>query len=888
MGSCAELSDRPDGVCGNGITEPQANEDCDFQDGCVAPGELNACFWSCDAETPCPDGFGCGTDGVCRAPGYDFTSGPTVSEGRVAWLRAADMDGDGRDDLVFVTAEQAQDEGDVSVVFSGPDGTPANTVSWERVKSRVNVGDADGDGLADVLLTSYSNALGPDGEETAQSGFAVLRNDGERGFVPVITPDPDAWRVVKPPREVWRSPEVWSHPLGDSTIKYVHDDELWDLETASKVLSLPGLAMTSTVFDTMTRPEGCFNCGDEFGFAVITGDEHAYAPLAARMQVNVLMAAAIELTFDTVGVHPWIEFMDMNADGLLDVVAQSWRDEIHVAWGQPGGQFHSVRDEAGNDNAFGPAVVTQFSFQEETTALGRVLFAAELNGDAKPDFVMQRGIAFSLTQSCDDDTYEACCGEKYHCTEEREDWSSAVAADLDGDGHPDVVGIPNGVGTNIGVIRGPMDDGGAEVLPVFVGDGATQLATSDLDGDGLEDVLVRLNGPSNGESPDDALRVLWGHPLELDTSTVIKNVGLHAMVTERGSADPGSPPSTDANTIGELAVAGEKQGDDVELGLATIGPIGNRLIGSFSTPPYEEFQGWSWESEYHAAVPGHFSAPGPDEIALAGFTLEFDQEEEYRRTIEKVQTTRLEPSRPGLFHIVGETEWGAEKTPPGFDDPALPVFTSMASTFLAADLDQDGRDELLIVGSLGPQSVVSHVVPSVGGLVGVYGQDGDQWALWQAIQDPAEGLSFGGEWPYIREPQPVEAADLDADGDLDLFAIGALDGVSEAAVVFLNEDGKLELQDERLSRGDSTWRAVSLLGRGRTAAQRLAFVTDKGLHIGSFDVESMSFDEKTTYPAPSGQAITAVGDFNGDGVPDLALGTDNGVQLYFGTATHGE
>src|SRR5579864_1993152 len=102
LASCATLDPLPGGTCGNGVIDPK--EDCDTHDigsfKCGAPGTAAACRITCTAASACPDGWGCGVDGVCRQPSGVFpaASGP-LSEG-IAGIHVGDFDGDGRQDIL--------------------------------------------------------------------------------------------------------------------------------------------------------------------------------------------------------------------------------------------------------------------------------------------------------------------------------------------------------------------------------------------------------------------------------------------------------------------------------------------------------------------------------------------------------------------------------------------------------------------------------------------------------------------------------------------------------------------------------------------------------------------------------------------------------------------
>lgn len=107
MLSCAELDEVELGFCGNHIHEPEFGEDCDgtaahFGAGasCGAPNSSAPCRLACNpaaAKPGCPSGWGCGTDGVCRQPSGVLEGSALPGEVRAI----GDLDGDGRDDVVF-------------------------------------------------------------------------------------------------------------------------------------------------------------------------------------------------------------------------------------------------------------------------------------------------------------------------------------------------------------------------------------------------------------------------------------------------------------------------------------------------------------------------------------------------------------------------------------------------------------------------------------------------------------------------------------------------------------------------------------------------------------------------------------------------------------------
>src|SRR6516165_12123313 len=99
--ACADLPQIDRNTCGNFVLE--TGEDCDTPK--ADPYVCHACRYDC-TNTPCPVGFGCGADFVCRKPSGNFeTSGPEIAVDAKR-IETADFDGDHRLDIVAETTAE--------------------------------------------------------------------------------------------------------------------------------------------------------------------------------------------------------------------------------------------------------------------------------------------------------------------------------------------------------------------------------------------------------------------------------------------------------------------------------------------------------------------------------------------------------------------------------------------------------------------------------------------------------------------------------------------------------------------------------------------------------------------------------------------------------------
>lgn len=182
LAGCQDLPDVERLRCGNGIVEQQVDEDCDGVPAgspfaCGTIGGADACRFVC-ADTPCPTGWACGADDICRASTGTFTRDAIVQIAG-ATLELGDLDGDGALDLV------SRAEGKLQVAHGTTAGRfeDLRAVDIPSLQARLTVADTDADGLDDVLFFS-------------QNSLTILRGESNRTLVPAHVPESPALNAV--------------------------------------------------------------------------------------------------------------------------------------------------------------------------------------------------------------------------------------------------------------------------------------------------------------------------------------------------------------------------------------------------------------------------------------------------------------------------------------------------------------------------------------------------------------------------------------------------------------------------------------------------------------------------------------------------------------------
>jgi FG-GAP-like repeat len=421
-------------------------------------------------------------------------------------IKAEDLNGDGKPDLVTTDANTQATYGTLSVRLNLGDGTFGPSVHYEAAARPrdMTTADLDGDGDLDIIITSLKS------QSIEGDRLLILVNQGNGTFTPaarasyVVGLSPYALTAAdldgdgKPDLAVATSDKVVRVlvNLGDGTFAVPRiyaegspgtsvaaadfdGDGKLDLATSKdysnkiRVLFNQGNGTFTPGADFVATTPGSFilAAADLDGDGkpdIVTGSRNSGAVSALLNLGNGTFAAPT--TYDVSAGTSSMEVMDLNGDGKPDIV---------VATGDNNNNNVSVLLNLGN-GTFAPAV----NYAPGMSYIK--LITADLNGDSKPDFIITRQDIYNVSVLLNQGNGTFAPAVNYVTNAPA---SSMTVADLDGDGKPDLLVPSSGsvlLNLGNGTFAAPVN------YPVLKA--ATSVTATDLDGDGKIDLVLIGSG----------------------------------------------------------------------------------------------------------------------------------------------------------------------------------------------------------------------------------------------------------------------------------------------------------------------------------------------------------------------------------------------------------
>jgi|GEM_PF-2832874 len=924
LGGCADLSEMDEGSCGNGVVE--SGEDCDrFPDGqCIPSGEKNACRLHCTADAEgvrpaCPTGWGCGVDDLCRQPTGKFQTAAWLPIEGGAKFATGDFDGDKRQDLAFTTLRE------LVVTYLDADGKVADSLRWfSPLAAPPPVGQ----------LTAQTS---PDDVVLQVDGLTVLVGDLAR------TLRPTAYAPFNIEATSARVLVMDAMPLGS-------DAQAPSLWAGDEIIVIAGgkvsnIAEKSTELMDMSAMKGEF-AGDPLVGRVSewwpceyillnfkgAGALPGYSPCTSTAGWNQgspgeVVDVPIRLPDGWV-VATAALFADVNVDGILDVMVgaapvgtpeESLAEQVEplVAFGVGDGRFHSrpPGQMTGEPDGQAGPILREIAMPLELgdrdgngVSDAMPLAMGDLNKDGFADFVMSDGVWVSIRGWSEvkpnpedpdggppEEPDAGMAGVSYGKLSENAGlpWDRAVIADFNDNGFLDVV-VGSAEARGVTFLNGTGSGLFNEFwIPTRGYPG--HFTVGDFDGDLLPDLaFAETKVPwEGGADPGDALSIAFGQGFGGPSEPV--TMGYLGRIEQIAA---GSMSVFYLDDIDDLIVVSRPDDNpESKVSIAALGGMSDRQLLSTYTLIHDVPNGDRLEASPWIASIGEFDGQqGHKDLAAIG--IRFDQVD---------PSMDAEESRLWLIPSTGEAALDSARDRPS--DPFPAGFVGSQAAIAPIDLDEDGVDEVLVLGSTFDYE---DGLPQGHAYLGrrVSSNDGDHFDIqdlgaterlyWQAVS----GLS-------------LEALLSVQTGEANLFAslgkypgthvlVGNVEGDPRREVVVLAYELDTETFSVRthvqvirqdgqggLDMGgivtlfpdlDLAPKGIALANLDGDEELELLFVTEQDAYVADIRDGSMQ-NLRVLEGVSGGYAITAA-DLTGDGIVDLAVSREGGVQVCRGLAVN--
>ncbi|MBJ6362888.1 FG-GAP-like repeat-containing protein [Paenibacillus sp. GCM10012307] len=588
-----------------------------------------------------------------------------------------------------------------------------------------------------------------------------------------------------------------------------------------------------------------------------------------------------------VGIKPFsVATSDVNGDGFPDLVTANYASgTVSVLLGEPDGTFAPPADYVVDEDEHPQSVVI-----------------GDFNGDSKPDIAVGSENKVSILYGAGDGSF----GLAVHYIDDRGPYTLA-AGDFNRDNITDLV-VVNYNSTNVSVLLGSEQSGMQLIIDnnPSVGNNPIFAAVGDFDGDGNLDLAIAnesgaykvsiLSGSGDGKFQTTFNYEFDGIPSSLAIGDFNGDEKLDVAVADRGGnqvsilhgAGDGTFELNRTYAVGTSpsSIAAGDFNDDGKPDLAVANLLGNSvsILLNKGDGPFAEAVNYVTDGYPASVIIGDFNVDGHQDVAVANFIADTDENH-----VSVLPGNGDGTLKAGIQYVVGDQPLStivADFNGDGKLDAAVANFGDHSISLLLGK--GDGKLEDAVRYAVG-RNPISIAVGDFNGdrkpdiVVANSGQGGDGSYSISVLRGKGDG-TFESEvhYPVSATPRAVVVGDFNGDGKLDVAVahtgtntisvlLGAGDGTfptikthtgdgnitsprSLVAADF-NNDGKLDL-------------AIANVG-----GEKKVYLLE-GKEDGTFQA-----GENTYGAAGSIPYSLAVGDFNQDGRPDIAVASANPNQV---------
>jgi len=845
---CADLPDVDQDVCGNLVLD--RDEDCDgFSDmgagtACGDPDGDNGCFfiWDEEAGVVCPDGWGAGLDGRCRRASGAFTAASGSPWRFPAQdFSVGDFDGDGYADVI------GNDVATLTALFGAEEGDLSSDLNLliPQPRGPLTFTEFDEDDLADAVVPMAG-------------GLFVLRGDETRD------PEPVAYAPFS------------LGDIGDAGVDAVPVESLpgnLKTEVLVMVANQMGFLESTAAFTPMPASFDVTKIAGHVPVANLDNDaekrgEFALA-FAGANRVFLFSSSGTGSVGNgnTLTVVPYAKAQTVDLPPLhtvqfgamfADVDGEKGPDLLVSVKSATNVSRVAVSLNDGNGN-FGAATLAPVFDRGQQSPWP--LAAGDLNGDGKADYVFGEVVAIA------DFGMTAAPGMPGNLVPTSfivgDPWADAAIGDFNGDDFADVAGVVEGT-DGVDFLLGVAGSGFFNPFHVDTDDPPRSLRVGDYDGDFVLDVAFAESGFGLEQ---DRISVIFGQtsggPSEPVSMGQLGFVDVIEPMQEVVSADT-------FDFMTDLFVVSSSFPDRDSKAVALLfGSSSRRMLSPFTlSPPVTLEDPNPLPDTPRAALVGEFSDPPDgirDIVAVADVGVDVNS---------SGGDATLTPAH--LWRIPGVgSEGGLDADAAGFIElPDTDQFHNGCAVWTSGDVDGDGTDEVVAIDN------------GLGRDFTCFGFGGSP-----AGHPDMPISTVIHELPgTLRAVRDVHLVDLDADGDLDLLAVfageirSATTGppVGSGVAVVWNIDGELDVGTaSTIEPGTGVFDADAIL-IDDTGIPALVLLINREIDVARLDPETKQYGALELLHLQKGDGRLEVGDFDADGVDDIAYTVGDELELLMG------